>query len=390
MFEYKETDVCHGRGFAGSDPTGYLARFYTWITTAAPAGPEWFIIDDQSAAVSDPYIVVCDIAAPVVNDIDTGQNGGPPKFVKVGMITTEAGFVRFQPYMWWDSGTHVGRGLFAGHKLATYDDADFQYFFVGGTEGFMMTARTGTVFSTSIIDEWTGDVNLVEPFANWGIEQTGVVAGANVVLQLDVGEAANFTDGNYYYIYDFDGHTWVNYVQCVNVDLINDRITVDSIAHNFPAGSVIGAYIHRWYTSTSYSGGGSVNDLNFSTSTKTKIPYSSGGVGFVVHDQAGTIYGGTVFEYAPSYIGRMAPNDDGVYAVMRPGICELYRENDGLSTGMNRAYGIANNTYLTAKGTMAVVLDGRVISGDNWLYYQAMDAIVTGGSNGIAVLYPDH
>lgn len=385
-----ESGACHGRGFAGADPNGFLGKFYAWVTTAPgllTGGPGWFIYDDQSAAVADPYIVVCDIAAPVVNAVDTGLNAGPPKFIKVGMITTEAGFIHCTSYFWWDNAAHIGYGIWNQFRLATYDDADFAYDFRGGTECMIIQARTGATWSTFVFDEWTGDANLVEGTDKYGILDGPVVAGASVVIQLHAGEAANFTQNKYYYIYDFDAHTWVNYVKVTNVNLGLDRVTVDSIAYNFPDHAVIGAYVHRWIALSNGTWG-----ANYMSRYVSVLPYSSGTVGHVVYNQsANNIYGYAMAVIAAGYIDRMMPNDEGAYAVMRPGIVEGAAPNDFTETavGMNRGYGIVNNVYVTILGTMSPGLDGRIVAGNNWLFFKAANALFYNESPVRACLFLD-
>ena len=46
-----ESDVCTGRGFVDTSPSGYCKKFYDWITKApAAGGPGWTILRDKSAS----------------------------------------------------------------------------------------------------------------------------------------------------------------------------------------------------------------------------------------------------------------------------------------------------------------------------------------------------
>jgi len=390
MADYQiESGACHGRGFAGLDANGFLAKFYTWVTKSAMSGgPGWYIIDDQSS-IANPYIVVCDIASPVVNDIDTGKAGGPPKFIKISKIDAESGKIRAQYYCWWDTGTHIGQGLFAGYFINTYDDADFAYDFRGGDECMIIQSRLGTAWDSAMLDEWLGDTNLVEATTKVGVLQSGVVAGSDVVLQLNTGEAANFTLNKYYYIYDFNGHTWANYCKCTNVNTGLDQITVGLINQNFPTGSVVCAYVHRWMASGNHLGGWTA-DLN-SPDYCSRIPYYSSisDQTRVIHNQTSSIQGASFPAIVYQYVIKMAPNDEGVYAVMKPGVVEKGRPNGYAGDSENnRGYGTLKNLYVSALGSMARGLDGKVIAGNNWLYFQNTSEFMSTDSD-IAALFLD-
>jgi hypothetical protein len=385
-----ESDVCHGRGFAGADPDGFLAKLYAWVTlTPASGGPGWYIHDDQSSLGTDPYIVISDASSPSVNSYNTGKSGGAPKFIRILLPTTTAGHVEINSYLWWDNTTQTGYGLWSGTFLETYDDADFVYDFRGGDECMIIQTRLGTDWDTFVLDDFVGDSNLLEAATAVGVMQSGVSAGSSVVLQLDTGEAANFTADNYYYIFDMDGHSWVEYCQVTNVSIGADQITVDAIGYDFPSGAVIGAFPHRYYMAcNNLSLSGSFNYSN----RQSKLPYcSSDESGYVFHDQSGLIYGRFTPTRALGYLLCMDPGDDGVYAVQRPGIAESYRENTNsyASTDQNRGYGVTKNVYLTSLGSMARGQDGRVISSENWLYFQKESDVFSGGSGAIAVLFRD-
>jgi hypothetical protein len=380
----KETDSCTGRGFSATAANGFLAKFYTWVTKAAASGgPAWYMHDDQSALATDPYIVVCDVSSPTVNDYNTGKSGGAPKFLKVGLVTTESGYIRCQAYLWWDNSTQTGYGLWSGNRLETYDSADFGYDFRGGDDGLVIQTRLGTAWDTFIIDDFVGDSNLLEGTSATGVLQSGITAGSSVVLQLDTGEAANFTENQYYYIYDFDSHSWVNYTKCTNVNTGSDQITLETLAQNFPAGAVVSSYAHRYYTCTN-DPTSNVNDINYSNGN-LKIPYCSSDVDqtYVFHDQTTIIYGFCRFDFATNTISGLAPDDYGVYAVQRPLIAEYGKENTQyvVDTDMNRAYGVAKNVYITKTGTMAQMVDGRTINSKNYLYFQPANKIYQAGSS---------
>jgi len=379
-----ESGVCHGRGFTGQDVNGYLAKFTSWVTkTPTSGGPQWYVIDDQSAAVTDPYIVVSDLPSHVVNQV--------AKIIKVGMIKTEAGYIRVQFYMYWNPITHTGQGIWSGHRLNTYDDADFSYDFRGGAECMILQTRLGTSWYTAGLDEWEGLTNLVEGTDKTGTLQTSAAAGSNVILQLGSGQAANFTLNKYYYIYDLQGHTWANYVRATNINLSADRVTVDATTVSFPTSAVMCAYAHRYVTfgngTASY-----ISGLQF-TSHLCKLPYCScyQEQANIIHDQVGPIYGDATMGFNTNLLITVDPDDESYYIAQRPIIIEHAKENvDSTATlGMNRSYGLLKNCFAVSLVNMAQGLDGKIISGVNYLYCQPSWALTQVYDAGIAILFRD-
>lgn len=391
-----EAGICTGRGFGPSAANGFLQKLKEWIVkTPAAGGPEWYIVEDESAAVADPYIVVSDVAVPTANAYNTGKSGGAPKIVRFQMLDSEAGYVRAQVYCGYDTAV---RGLWSGYRITTSDDADFIYDFRGGDQFLIVQTRIGTSWSTFVLDDFLGDDNLLEDATHVGTTLATVSAGSSVVLQLGAGQAANFTVDKYYYIYHFNSaHAWVEYVKVEAVDVGTDQITVDTLTNAFPDGSVIGSYPHRMYTMG--SGTSSEYHLNHA-GTQVKTPYCSYKTGnYVFHDQ-GTwshIRGAKRLDAAWEYLSKMAPDDEGRYAVQRPGLVEYTRENQSISNttdltaDQNRAYGICRNVYATTFGSMSLGQDGRVIAGNNWICGRGANTIASAvvSLNPYALLFPD-
>ena len=71
--------------------------------------------------------------------------------------------------------------------------------------------------------------------------------GRRVSLSLGSGDASNFTVGKYYFIYDFNGHSQVEYVKVLSVNTGTDTIVVDPLNYSYSSGSKIGSYPHRFY-----------------------------------------------------------------------------------------------------------------------------------------------
>jgi hypothetical protein len=347
----------------------------------------------------DPAIVFCDTDSPTVNDIDTGPSGLPPRFLKIMMPTATAGYVYVFFGLWHDLTTHFTAGRWAGYRMETSDDADFIYNARGGDEGFVFHDLIGTTWHEIGLDELVGDSNLVEGTSIYGVLQSGITAGSDVVLQLDTGQAANFTEGKYYYLYDFSAinstagrpESWVQYVLVTDVDTGTDQITLESASYNFSSGSVIAAYAHRF---VAYGDGSATNITNINNSLQ-KIPYSShynsGTAGYSFHNQNGTIYGAAAVTFSSGYLTSMNPDDEGRQAVQRPGVYEVYMENNYTlsSTGQNRGYGTIKNTYLGNVNSMSRGMSGLVINGSNYIYFKLSSEVLGYGDSTRAVLVLD-
>lgn len=343
----------------------------------------------------DPSMVFCDTASPAANDIDTGPTGLPPRFIKLRMRTSTSGKVDVMFAMWHNTTTHFTYGYWSGYTINTYDDADFAYDFRAGEEVFGVASRLGTTWSVMFQDEFVGDSNLLEGTDKVGVLQSGVSAGSSVVLQLDTGEAANFTEGNYYYMFDFSSQERVRYVKVSSVNTGADQITLETLGRDFNAGSVIAAYAHRFYTLGTGIGNESEPNLNDDNSYDypySRIPYVSAiDDSSCFHNQYAYINGSVQPVIAGEYITTMNPNDKGQYAVQRPGICELTRNNTstGNATGMTEGYGVTKNSYMGMKNSLARFLDGRVINSKNYLYIGDADYLWRNGSYIVGIFVPD-
>ena len=392
MIFNRERDVCFGRAFAsGHADLGFWENFVAWVErtpVATPAskvtgGPGWHIIDDQSAATPDAYIVISNHTAANVA-ADPNRYSEPHKILKVGYNTTEAGKMRIEAYLWWDVTGHQGYGRFASKYIKDYDSAQFVYDFRGGPEMLCISSRLGTDWDCFWIADWEGDANLVPGEHVVGTLQAGVTAGANVILQLDTGEAANFEEGYFYYLYDFgaDGinfHEWVNYVEVLDVDAYNDTIEISACNQDFPAGSVIAAYAHRYGCGLDFNpyltgavGGWTACDYG----AGVQMPYVSS---YGYENEGGTqqIEQNANWDFLGDAMGTggslpqtpgMAPNDMGQYACQRPLLYEAYNKS-GNTTDMNRAYGPMKNMWMTCANTLLQMTDGRRINNLNHVYF---------------------
>jgi len=335
-------------------------RYQAEHTPTAVINLSSFPAGTHTLTLRGPHIVISNLAAPA-NPNTIG------KFIKISYHTTESGYIRVQFFKSWDDTNKILRGLYAGYRIATLDAAGFAYDFRGGDECMFFASRISTAWSYTLIDEWTGISGFVEADTVIGTLANAETAGSNVVVELGAGEAALFTLNNYYYLYDYQNKSVVNYVKCVGINLVADTVTIDTLSNDVSAGAIIGAYPHRFCT----NGNGSYfdNDIVDDSVYLIQIPYCSGAAGYVQH-QYSTVYGGV----ALNILGGMnitAPNDLGLYSCMRPVITEKYRPNDASSsTGMNRQYGKLKNVFYSY-GSMSQMLDYRTINTNDYLKYNS-------------------
>jgi hypothetical protein len=175
------------------------------------------------------------------------------------------------------------------------------------------------------------------------------------------------------------------------VDTGTDQITVDALAQNFPAGTIIGAYMHRYYVTGSIA----TNIVGMNNSGYiSKLPYQSvADPAYCFHNQTGYIFGSIYADYAENALTTMYPDDDGYYAVQKPFIVEGSRDNDTSAftykIGINRAYGCVNSIYMAYTGTMVIDLDGITIGADNYLFFGQANIVFSAGSYLYACLLLD-
>lgn len=333
----------------------------------------------QKVNLNGPYITISDSSAPAINDCTS-------KIMRIWAKTSEAGTVRITYFLGWD-GTKP-YGVWGDHALSTVDSGDFVYDFRGGSEMMVLQSRNpnlgGNQWTTSFIDNWVGDSNLVEGTDKTGTLIANATSGSDATLRLSPGDSSNLTLNNYYFIYNMSGTgPWVNYSKVKAFD--GSNIVVNNINKNFPAGSKIGAYPHRFYA------GGSSGSRRFpyvSEALNQIYVFSDHSFSSTMDGNVGPYYG---VSYDTGYMDQMNPNDYGQYAVQRPNIRETNMANYAswlAQESMNRAYGVAKNVYVATKNTMSQALDGRVINGKNYLYFQACDYIWGSDSNHVA-LFPD-
>jgi hypothetical protein len=325
-----------------------------------------------------PYVVVSDNASPAINEVCF--------VIKLGYKTLDAGYMWVQQFLGWDDTNKIAVGLWDGHRIQTVDAGPFAYDFRGGAQGMIFQTRIGTDWDTAGVDTFTASVNFLE--AASVVTDLTAQAAAGLAVSIEVSDSSAFTAGKDYFIYDLSGVPLVNYVHCTGIS-DGTHIEVTQLYDTFPIGAVIGAYPHRFYTFGTNANSFGAAGLNYLTSY-SKIPYCSAANGYQFHDQDGVINGAIQLSQMTNALTTHAPGDDSYFAVQKGFICEYYRENQqNVDTGMNRAYGITNNAYVTYNNSLAEAQDGRTIGGANYLYFQRHDRAFNNGSSNLAVLLLD-
>jgi hypothetical protein len=323
----------------------------------------------HTITTAEHFVILTDTLNPVVNDYNTSPCGIAPKFLKLGYWNSQAGYVRMQSCLWWDNVTHSPQQWWTGVICATSDSAVFSYQFIAGDEFFFESSLVEATWDNVYIDTFTGLSSKLEPITKVGVLQSGITAGSNVVLTLAPGQKSNFTVNKYYYLYDFNGHSWVNYVKVTAVNPgAPEEITIESTSKNFPSGAVIIPYAHRYYT----RGHGNDGVHMCRGGDVTIIPYVScqSDQVRVSHQQNGACVYESLFTGPADYISRGTPDDDGYYDCIRFLVGD-YGNTDyyNPTPSMNRFYGKTNNSLRTARGTMGQMTNTRTMLGIDYLYF---------------------
>lgn len=320
------------------------------------------------ALLNGPYIVVGQTTPADKNTVT--------KILKVFYITTDAGSMRVEGWLSWDDTNKIVKGNWFETLIHTVDAGDFAYDFRGGDECMALFSRISTTWQYTIIDEWEGITNFVESESIVATIQTPISAGTAVEIPLGSGEANLFTVSpeTYYYIYDATDNFIVNYVGVSAKNVSADTITLSTLNNDFTSsGAIIGSYPHRFYVDATAGVGGT---------SFPKIPYYShpnfgiynvagySNASYNFHDQWGSNTSQCYFSIL-SNMDKPAPDDRGYYACMKPILTENRHNYTVNSTeNMNRQYGKLKNIF-ASYGSMAQMLDYRVINSKDWLNYNS-------------------
>src|SRR4030042_2814003 len=157
----------------------------------------------HTITTAEHFVIITDTLSPSANDYNTSPAGCAPKYLKLGYVDSEAGYVRKQACLYWDATNHIARVIWSGTRLNTYDSALFAYQFIGGDEFLFGATQLGATWYYEYIDTCTGITNKLEAITKVGVLQSGVTAGSSVVLQLAAGGAGNFFLFKFFFFFCF-------------------------------------------------------------------------------------------------------------------------------------------------------------------------------------------
>lgn len=339
-----------------------------------------------------PKRCYCNVPSPALNEVHKFlwiERGNLTSVPPGSTIPGNFNYCFFRFPLWWDVSTHIAYGIYSGclYQVVINDSLWHSYSFRGNTDSLFIACTsvyplpgTGLNWYSVRTGDWEASTAFVEDPSKTGTLISGATAGNNVVLSLGPGQATNFTIGNRYFLYDFGGHTWLNYPQVIARDLGANTITVDTIFKNFPSGSVIAAYPHRFQVTT-----GSVTPYQYSpyhnwteTSNITQIPYMSSPVeAYNMHPQYGFIYTQTALECKSTLLTTTVPTAANTYYCQRPILVEVNGASSGISLDMNRIYGTPKDMYMTSGSGISSYVDKRTIDGINYktLVYSAVPSL---------------
>lgn len=380
MILNREQEPYYGRGF--SQPNSFLANLERWIEAplVAPPVPSkgggagWYIIDDGTGE-SPAYIVVSNHDWNEAGDTGVGDDPNrfddPHKIIRI-VESASAGIVTVEGWAFWDRDSHVGYGALSTVDITTADDQASTYDFRGGPTflsigAYDVVAANWKFFLTS---DWDGDLRYLEgPSVAAPIVGAISGSGGNVVVQFTGNNgpagtptANNFTVGKYYYIYDFNRNAVVDYQKVVAKEIVIDNtITFEALRADFPSGSIVTAYTHRFVN---------VRE-QFPLADILCIPYCSSKYPSNINDVFRPTYANrcAIALTANSRImNRNYPNDRGDFYVANPFIAEYKNASDSTSADMNRVYGQLSSCYLSLKTGLSIMSVGRTIDGSNYMY----------------------
>lgn len=349
----KEIGTAFGRGFAGVDTNGILAKFKTWVVkSAATGGPAWFILDATHEGDTNPYIVICDIPSPGLNDYNTGRTGGAPKILKVGYVAASAGIIYMEYWAGWNGTDPLLRMI--TKNISTTDAGSFSYQFKGGDK--MMLISTHDTNTVGIM-EFTLNLDFQETAYNWGVLQSNMVyTGTPYIytIVLGAGQGAGFVVGKEYYIIGTDNQA--DY-RCINVKVNNiatDTLTVQELSTSSSIATITNGYVKTGSVISTYQ-----HRVLMVDSIRNMLPYYKN-----KYRESVITVGINVSNYWQN--GEVSPLRLSRIAVQQ---CPLVGK--GLEHGISLApqiLGVVDDMYVCATTGMTLFQNGKIVSAKPYLY----------------------
>ena len=408
----RERYLCTGRGFG--NPDSFMTMFERWIEGTPVASPSptvtggagWHIIDQTYRTTPYPgstfrYIVV---ANKVAEDITSDPNNftNPPMIIRIGYDTEIPSVVRIDGYLYFNPSTNSGQWRWFGCYLKTGDGVQFQYDFRGGPNFLSINTFINGDWDTMTLAPWEGDSRFVEgPSVAAPINST-VSAGTNVEVLFDSpATAANFSVGNFYYLYDFNDVRKVSYSKVSDLTTpavyAAGKVILEQLRNSFDTGSVLTAYTHRFFVYYDNVYGSDIGGDGYA-----KIPYCSlpDTHSYIPYDR-GRMCREARMNYNELLLIRENYDKYGNVATDIPFLYEIRNGSYPDDTSMNRVYGpviehyVSYNTVTSGFGDsiLSRMDNGRVIDGNNYIYvvntFQSSNKYIGSYAN-FAVLIPDY
>jgi len=404
MIINRERDSCFGRGFSSSGtilnylwdpnigvaPKGWIDRAIAAVPISqSVGGAEWHVIEDGTSN-AEPYIVVSNHSAANVA-ANPNRFDEPHKIVKITQSTTGSQ-ITLDAYLWWDAAVApsvgTGYGHWAGSKVLTIDDGPFIYDFRGGPQFLSIGANNNTSWSFFVLGDWYADANTKWfPYPNTiaGAITNSPAQGTDVVIEFGSDGAAQTTAGLFeanmsYYLTDYNGVSQAEYVKVLSVNTSSApySVTIEELKNiSFAIGSVLAAYVHRFYSFFTNENGAS------GTPKDQVIPYCSNTGNIYYTQKLNNI--GNEFTPSQNFLDVMKPDDEGNYAVEQPYVGEWICS--GSTAEMNNTFGKCVGMWMSSTNGMTQMQTARTIEDPpgnplNFIYMERRD--------NFAFLVPDY
>jgi hypothetical protein len=186
----------------------------------------WSLYDDLSGGSPYSYVLT-----------SSGTSGEEwPAYLK---ISEGSNRIDFDHYVYWDNSAHTGNIKISYNEYIAGSSSPF-YIWCSASEN---SAAFDSYISSQHQTTFFCLLNSFDAYAAFGVTQSGVSSGSDVVLQLGSGEADRFVVGTSYQIVGTNAR---EFVEISAVDKALDRLTISSLSYSFDAGSRIGVLPHRW------------------------------------------------------------------------------------------------------------------------------------------------
>ena len=355
-----------------SNASDLLLKFYNFaLRPVNEGGAGWSVLDEGASykVITDSFI------------------GTPNTQRKIVKVVEDGSFIRIYNYLGFSDTTKSLTGLWSKYNMEIPSGRNSLYNFRGGDGTIIIQNRPEYDWNVIAITDFEGDLALLESKYNiGGALRSSAVTGEHAILDLsedydhpdaadlDFGRVEKFTIGNWYYIYDMNEHSWVDYVKVEAIDSENNTLTVDSIAYDYPVGAVISPYAHQFFS--------------FGTGGNSKLPYCSDKNNVFYNQGGDDIKGAVSLSYNDTMLSHANSTFDNKYSAQFPNVVEMLNENgDGIN--MNRMYGTIKNLLVSKWGVNIQGAGGCELNGLRYMSFQKESDVMHDGSDDKAIMILD-